>query len=253
MFSPTSLGCGCCQTSYRVSGNVPVFAEPETVSDDALGSINFRKRYEWQYQDASSASAYDQSFRASARKRQRTRRELAIVETLLGDQQKTGRLLDIPCGGGRLSDPISDACDELIEADIAPAQLALALKRHDQSGISTRVEGVVASALNIPLANESVDGVICARLSHHLPDSTERRALLAELLRVARFFVIFSFTDLASIQSLSRKLRGKSLNPSAMSQDEIERIVTSEGAHIKQFMTVSNIGPRHRFVLLEKV
>jgi len=90
------------------------------------------------------------------------------------------------------------------------------------------------------------------RLSHHLPDPAERELLISELMRVSSRFCIFSFTDRDSIQSFGRKLRGKKLNPCSMSVDEISSVVKVNGGKVDDIMTVSSIGPRHRWALISK-
>ena len=73
---------------------------------------------------------------------------------------------------------------------------------------------------------------------------------LAELIRVAKKFVVVSFTDRQSVQSFGRKLRGNALNPCAMAVDEITTAAERAGFKLEKLMTVSNIGPRHRYALL---
>lgn len=229
--------------------DIPQFAqpEPEALQDTTNGPD--RKRYEWTYQRDAGAAQYDRSFSESRRKRQRTRRELWILERLLSDQPTSKTLLDIPCGGGRLSAPMAARTHALLEADISPAQLDLALTRNYSV---TCPVGMVVSALELPLPDESIDGVICARLSHHLPDAKERETLLGELLRVSKNFVIFSFTDRRSIQSISRRIRGRALKSAAMLPEEIAAIASRYGARLDQCLTVSNLGSRHRYALLVK-
>jgi len=250
--SKTEYQCQGCGNEYAISGDTPCFAEPEMAEpeideSDTPAGVAFRKRYEWQYQEQEDARQYDQSFRDGPRKRQRTKRELGILRSMLNSQPRCHTILDVPCGGGRLSPPIAARTEHLLEADIAPAQLQLAL-RHELEP----QRGLIISALALPFDSGSLDAAVCARLSHHLPDPAEREQLLSELLRVSRSFVIFSFTDRKSIQSFGRKLRGKKLNPSAMSTDQIEQIALANGAIVDRFMTVSSIGPRHRFALLVK-
>jgi SAM-dependent methyltransferase len=240
--------CTGCDAHYSVVDNTPVFAEAQTGYENEEAGIAFRKRYEWQYHDEQDAREYDDSFKKSSRKRQRTRRELDIVTGFLERKGKSRTLLDIPCGGGRLSGPMSAATDYLIEADISPAQLQLALAQD-----ADNQTGMIISALALPFASGSIDGVVCARLSHHLPDPSEQEKLLVELLRVSNGFVVFSFTDRNSVQSFGRKIRGKALNPCSMTIEEIETLSAANGGRVEQIQTVSNIGPRHRFALITKI
>jgi SAM-dependent methyltransferase len=239
--------CSSCGNGYPVVNEIPQFAMAQENYQEDPDGIAFRKRYEWQYNDIRDAAKYDESFRKSRRKRQRTSRELSIVEAMLSRQGKCRTILDVPCGGGRLSGPISNKTQVLIEADISLAQIHLALSQN-----LGNQRGMMISALALPFESEALDGSVCARLSHHLPDPAERELLISELMRVSSRFCIFSFTDRDSIQSFGRKLRGKKLNPCSMSVDEISSIVKVNGGKVDDIMTVSSIGPRHRWALISK-
>lgn len=241
------LRCRKCQAQYSVNEGIPCFSEPESEFESDPADIAFRKDYEWRYHNDDDARAYDDSFKKSFRKRRRTNREKKILNTMLSSQGHSKVVLDVPCGGGRLSEPIAQSAEHLIEADISPAQLDLALSLN----IGNQ-HGIIASALQLPFKTASVDGVVNSRLSHHLPNADEREQLLLELLRVAKRFVIFSFTDKTSLKSFSRKLRGKEISQSAMDSSEVENIARKGDAELRDLMTVSVIGQRHRFALLEK-
>jgi hypothetical protein len=142
------------------------------------------------------------------------------------------------------------ACRNLVEADISHAQLRLALARKNAG--ARDLSGMIVSAFRLPLGDGSVDGVVCARLSHHLPEAAERGELLDELLRIAKRFVIFSFVDRLSMKSIARRIRLRELNPSAMTLSEISEIARRRGARVKKCLAVSNLGSRHRYALIEK-
>ena len=62
--------------------------------------------------------------------------------------------------------PLRGHADLLIEADIAVGQVLYG-KRHCE--LDTPQVWMTASAFHIPLADNSVDGAVCCRLCHHLP------------------------------------------------------------------------------------
>jgi ubiquinone/menaquinone biosynthesis C-methylase UbiE len=66
---------------------------------------------------------------------------------------------------------------------------------------------IVGSAFDIPLPDDAVDIVLCARLLHHFPDARPRLDILAELARVARYGVIISFFDATSYYGWRRRRR----------------------------------------------
>lgn len=246
------LRCEPCGRDYALGGpkrNIPFFAEPDEGAREGAREGPDRKRYEWKYQDGEGAARYDRSFQEQPRKRRRTRREQEILDQFLSTQLRSTTLLDVPCGGGRLSPPLAAHSEHLVEGDISPAQVRMALSRGYAGNAPV---GVGLSALELPFPDNALDGAVCARLSHHLPDAGEREKLLDELLRVSRRFVIFSFTDRKSLQSFTRKLRGKALNPSAMLPEEIDATARRSGARLEECLTVSSLGSRHRYALLVK-
>ncbi len=193
------------------------------------------------------ARGYSASFRRVPRKRWRTMRELAVMRDLVGDSPGPV-ILNVPCGGGRLSTPLERPGVLLIEADSSPGQLGLNMSR----AVTTPRIGMTASAFSLPLPDRSVDTVVCARLSHHLDSDDAREALLAELWRVCRGRLVFSFRDACSLQSLSRRLRGRRLHATAMSRRRLRLAAAALGARVARIRSVSNFGARHSYALLER-
>lgn len=240
--------CTQCGHSIPVIDGIACFIELTPGDLDDQDPIEHRQKYEHIYQSADLAQGYNDSFITIPRDRKRTLRELHILNSLLGMVNSTESLLDIPCGGGRLSAPLAGKTENLInmDASLEQVKLALAVKTH-----TTPRFGASASALALPFKDKSIDGILNARLSHHLPSMAERAALLDELLRVARKFVIFSFTDINSTNTFYKKIRGKKPNPVTMSVSEIEAACSRHSAKLIKIMTVFRFGSRHRFALLE--
>lgn len=242
------LVCTQCEHSIPIVDDIPRFIELTPGELDEQDPIEHRQKYEHIYQSPELAQGYNDSFITIPRDRKRTKRELIILNTLLAMVNSTESLLDIPCGGGRLSAPLAGKTKNLInmDASLEQVKLALAVKTH-----TTPRFGASASALALPFKDKSIDGILNARLSHHLPSMVERAELLDELLRVARKFVIFSFTDINSTNTFYKKIRGKKPNPVTMSVSEIEAACTRHSAKLVKIMTVFRIGSRHRFALIE--
>ncbi|MGI8788081.1 MAG: class I SAM-dependent methyltransferase [Pyrinomonadaceae bacterium] len=86
---------------------------------------------------------------------------------LLGDAAgKT--VLDYGCGLGDNSVLLASRGAKVVGVDISPELIELAEKRLDQHGWSDRAEFRVASAHELPLADESVDVVFGNAILHHL-------------------------------------------------------------------------------------
>jgi ubiquinone/menaquinone biosynthesis C-methylase UbiE/uncharacterized protein YbaR (Trm112 family) len=241
-----TVSCSGCGVSFVIEMGIPRLIQDTDIGDG--GRTAKSADYQSRFQQLGVAQQYNESFIKRGRKEQRTRREIDILQGLLGRVGRVDTAINIPSGGGRLSGPLDAATTTLIEMDSSLDQLSYGKQHSTLSG----GYWIQASALHIPLKNDSVDVAVCARLSHHLPGESERRRLLSELLRVSRRFVVISFVDKHSLKNASRYLRRRPLDQSAMAASELGRLAASMGAKLDSVHTVSAIGSRHRYALLQK-
>ncbi|MGH6793295.1 MAG: class I SAM-dependent methyltransferase [Methyloceanibacter sp.] len=208
--------------------------------------------YQRRYQQVESAAIYNQAYRERPLKRWSTRREFQLLERLLASQPRCRTLLDIPCGGGRLSPPQARFTDLLIEADVGLGQVRYA-RQHGL--VETAQAWMTASALHIPFEDAAVDGVACIRLCHHLPETKQREELVAELLRVASRFVLMTFFDYHSFKNLLRRARrpfNRKPPKMTMSVAEVGKLARRHGARLAAFPPLSRFGSGHRYALMVK-
>jgi hypothetical protein len=207
------------------------------------------RAYQQSYQRVAAAEGYDRSYREKAFKRLSTRRELALLRRLLATQRRSRRLLNLPSGGGRVSPPLAESTELLVEADIAVGQLLYGAGRRDWSTPEVRM---TASAFHIPLRDRAVDGVVCIRLCHHLPTTAERERLMTELLRVAERFVVMTFFDFRSVKNLLRRARrpldGKPPKHT-MRTEEVRHLAAASGFAMRSAPYLSFLGSGHRYAL----
>lgn len=109
------------------------------------------------------------------------------------DPQQLRRILDVPCGAGRLT-PFLSSLGTTTGVDVSPQMIAVSI------GQRTR-----ASAFALPFVDGAFDLVVCCRLLHHLTTDEDRVLLLAELARVARGPVALSYWDAASWHAWRRR------------------------------------------------
>lgn len=161
--------CSSCHTPYDMREGVLMMlpAEPGDQTASAPLETKSREAYELRYQELQNAKRYNSAYKQKLSKRWSTIREFQLLKRLLGSQPRCGVLLDLPCGGGRLTPALAPFADGIIEADVALGQV-LHSKASPVEG--TNQFWMTASALNIPLRDNSVDGVVSCRLNHHLPD-----------------------------------------------------------------------------------
>jgi SAM-dependent methyltransferase/uncharacterized protein YbaR (Trm112 family) len=247
------MGCDGCKRAFPVQDGIPLLAvmdEPEPEIAAHRGPS--RTSYQQEYQQVEAAADYNTKYERELLKRWSTRREYQLLSRLLASQARCRTLLELPCGGGRLSPAMARYADLMIEADVALGQVQYGRKN---SRSNTPQVWLTASALRIPFRDAAVDGVVCVRLCHHLPHPAERQRLVAELLRVARRFVILTFFDYHSLKNLLRRIRcrfsGK--RPKyTMTRQEVRDIAARQGARMAACPALSWVGSGHRYALLIK-
>ena len=111
---------------------------------------------------------------------------------------------------------------------------------------------MTASAFHIPLADRSVDGVVCIRLCHHLPTPAERQRLLTELLRVADRFVVMTYFDFNSVKNVLRRIRpfDRKRPKNTMRTEEVAGLAAARGFALRRSPHLSFFGSGHRYALL---
>ncbi|HEV7734138.1 MAG TPA: Trm112 family protein [Candidatus Binatia bacterium] len=206
--------------------------------------------YQQNYQKVVAAEGYNRAYQEKTLKRLSTRRELTLLRDLLGSQGRTRTLLNLPAGGGRLSGPLAETTDLLVEGDIAVGQLLYGAANRDWATPEVRM---TASAFHIPLRDRGVTGTVCIRLCHHLPTPEERGRLLAELLRVSDRFVLMTFFDFNSPKNLLRRARrfiDHNKPKFTMRVAEVADIAARNGFTLRQCPWLSMLGSGHRYALL---
>ena len=121
----------------------------------------------------------------------KNRREMAcIIQGIEGLPEKS-KVLDLPCGAGRLLPMMLDKGFEVVASDYSQEMInASEGFYHDQFKStpekSARLSFIQQDILKTTFADNSFDAVICNRLLHHYPEAQLRRSVLAELLRITR-------------------------------------------------------------------
>ena len=241
--------CTNCKRIYPLYDNIPQFAvykdDKDVLTEASEISTN---NYEHRYEDFERARNYNLKYERKLFKRLSTWREYQILQHLLGRQKHCATMLEIPCGGGRISPRLANATDLLIQADIGLGQILYGMTR---SKLDIPQIWMTASAFHIPMQDNSVDAAVCIRLSHHLQTVIQREALLAELLRVARRYVVMTFFDFHSIKNLLRRLR-RSKPKLTMTVSQVASITARHDAKLAACPWLSAIGSGHRYALLVK-
>ncbi|MFQ5566975.1 MAG: methyltransferase domain-containing protein [Paracoccaceae bacterium] len=247
------IRCSGCELVFPVHDGIPLLAvrgSAETWADAA--PVHTSRDYQLEYEQVASAASYNQAYREQATKRWSTGREHRLLIRLLLGQARSKTLLNIPSGGGRLSETIAAYTGALVEADIALGQLLYA---REQAGPVNNRLWMTASAFHIPFKDGSFDGVVCCRLCHHLPTPVERERLVAELLRVARRFVIMTFFDYHSPKNSLRRMRRAFDNKPpkmTMTCQGLSELADDHGAELVESPALAYLFSGHRYALMVK-
>jgi 2-polyprenyl-3-methyl-5-hydroxy-6-metoxy-1,4-benzoquinol methylase len=120
---------------------------------------------------------------------------------------KTATVLDIPCGGGRVTVQMARAGYRMTAADIADGMLTVARENFTVHGLNIPVHQQDVERMTF--ADGSFDTIFCFRLFHHLPSPEIRARVVGELCRVARRQVAISYFNAASVSAWQKRLRAR--------------------------------------------
>ena len=118
-----------------------------------------------------------------------------------------GRVLDAPCGGGRVGLLLAGQGYDVTIADLAPAMVEIARANAEREQL--KVEVCEADVEALKFADRSFDAVISFRLFHHFPNQEIRARVVAELCRVSRRHVLLSYFSPLAATSIKRQLQKK--------------------------------------------
>lgn len=160
------------------------------------------KRNAWR--DAKVAAEYEARRFGSPLQRLKHRHDEALVLTLLGRAGTIERVLDLPCGTGRLFPALAAAGHRVTGADVALEMMRAGRAARPEP----RVALVQADATRLPFQDDAFDAVVSQRFLFHL-ERPIRLAVLRELARVARVAVIGQVRVRGTAKHLGRYLRSR--------------------------------------------
>ena len=175
------------------------------------------------------------------------RAEMRLIDRAFAFVPKTHRVLDVPCGTGRVTLHLTSKGYRVNPADLSDAMREAASETVKVAGLNCVVERQDVEQLSY--ADRSFDTVLCFRLFHHFPNADIRRRVIGELSRVASEFVVLSYFH-PSLSTVQRKLRakrtGKLVNKHATTLAEVEGYFAEAGFRlVKDFAQLRMIHTLH--------
>jgi SAM-dependent methyltransferase len=250
---PDALRCAGCGARYGMDDGVAMLALRGSAGTwGAPGQAATSEAYQAEYQTIERAAAYNHGYQRKVHKRFGTRQEWRVIRRHLARVGRSQVILELPCGGGRITPAFADMADFILESDIAIGQIRYA---RATSTLAVPRAWMTASAFHIPLRDAAVDGTICIRLCHHLPTALERERLFHELMRVSKRFVIVTYFDHYSLKNLTRRMRhpfNRKPPKMTMTTSRVAELAREGGWRLVAAPPLNRIASGHRFALLVK-
>jgi ubiquinone/menaquinone biosynthesis C-methylase UbiE len=144
----------------------------------------------------------------------RDRREKACILKCLEAIPAGSRVLDLPCGTGRLTRVLVERGYRVTAADVSEAMLAHARDNYEayqeqKGGKAQNVQFEVRDVLSTGFNNDQFDGISCIRLFHHFDEAETRRRALKELRRICCGPIVVTFLNSFALDRLSLWLKHK--------------------------------------------
>lgn len=159
-----------------------------------------------------------------------------------------GRVLDLPCGAGRLTPLLAPAARSLISADYSPDMLRVFKRERGKPCL-------VADAFHLPFADRTFDLVFSARLSHHISDDALRAAYVREILRVSAAWAVFTIFDARSLKNVLRRLRTQvsAKRPkNTLTREQVEGLAREAGFELVAGYPLSRLASGHVFYVARR-
>lgn len=161
-----------------------------------------------------------QSGKYQHRKPHKHRAEMRLIDRAFKRIPKNHRVLDVPCGGGRVMVHLAQKGYSASGADLSESMILIARESIAEAKLSCTVERQDLEKLSY--GNGHFDTIVCFRLFHHFPNAEIRQRVVSELCRVAGQFVVLSYFSPYSVQSIRRKLSGTDKDRFATPLVEVE-------------------------------
>ncbi len=165
---------------------------------------------------------------------------------------RAGRVLDIPCGTGRITELLLEAGHRVLGGDISPQMIQAAQCKCAKYADQIKFKRLDLDQLDLP--DSSYDLVSCIRLFHHL-DSPSRTAVLSTLARATRRYVLINVSFSSPYYRLRRRFKrwlGQGISRESSTWFQIVQEAQQSGLKIHSVRFVLRWLSEDLVILLEK-
>lgn len=157
---------------------------------------------------AAVAAKYPASYRNSWR----DRREAGCIRQFLAALPAGSRVLDLPCGTGRLTPLLAERGLQIVGADSSPHMAGLADEnwkrwKAGHPGTAATATFEVREGGRTGYSDGAFDAIVCNRLFHHFREPDVRIAVLREFRRICRGRMLVSFFNAFAVDAIRFKLK----------------------------------------------
>jgi SAM-dependent methyltransferase len=190
------------------------------------------------------ADAYrSKRFKKSRRWRWINVQEQMIVDRYLSGIKPSSRVLDLPCGEGRMHDLLAGRALDYFGSDISLPMLKL-VKGSFQSRRLLR-----ADALRMPFRDGAFQGLLSIRLLHRIKEKDIRVGMLREMGRVVDGTFLVTYYTKWNTKGVRRMLQGRY---PGLSLAEVGEDVRAAGLRIVEAMPVKRLSMQQWFFIIGK-
>jgi len=160
------------------------------------------------YRTEEVVGAYDQRRFSSVKGKLTDKLEKRLIDKALeaASISSGARILDIPCGTGRLSIYLAHRGLEITGADISLLMVEKAKEKAKKINLAHKIQFEIAEAERLPHGDSAFDAIVSLRLLGHTPPEA-RVALLKEFARVSKNYLVLTFYSRNCLQGFLRKRR----------------------------------------------
>jgi ubiquinone/menaquinone biosynthesis C-methylase UbiE len=203
------------------------------------------------------AASYDERRFSGTLGRLKNWRDQRLVEKAVRHVGHVERILDVPCGTGRLVRSLASRVPHSVGADVSLDMIEFS-RSSGKNGPKGLLEYVQCDARYLPFGNDSFDLVLSGRFLHHLfhlPQS-ERLQVIREFARVSRRWVLGDFNIRYGLKYYVNRLRsalvGKPLKSARRTATEVFEELTQVGLRVERVYPISWVASEKWYILCRK-
>ncbi len=206
------------------------------------------------------AASYDDHRFSGALGRLKNWRDQRVVRKAVRRAGRVERILDVPCGTGRLLRSLTSRIPHSVGADVSADMIEFSRlsTAGQETGSKSLLEYVQCDAKYLPFGNESFDMVVSGRFLHHLfnvPQS-DRLQVMKEFVRVSRRWVLGDFNIKYGLKYYINRMRSilerKPLKSQRMSAVEVFEELAEAGLRVEQVYPISWLASEKWYILCRK-